>query len=134
MVGGVSKGRFEPTDWKSIRERWKSGPFVKICVSVEEIDGECPYYSLGEENVIIWRDSAVDLKASKDPMCGYAFASMFPILVAMGFGIDAKTIGLEKFDGSPRVGYVNCIDPGRATKKYGGRVVFKLVAHPLEED
>lgn len=133
MGGGSSPSRFQATDWGNIRKRWRTGPFRRVTASVEEVDGECPYYVAGEREVIVWQDSAVDLRASKHPMCGYAFATMFPLLVAMGFGVDARTIGIDKEDGPAAEGYVNCADPGRGTKKWGGRVIFKLVASPIRE-
>jgi len=91
-----------------------------VSVTVERIDGVCPYLSEGD--VFEYSGDFTD----PNEMCGIAETQMFPYMFAMTYGVTAKQLGISKK--GEDAGYLCCAAWGPPTCE--ARCVFRLEAKP----
>ena len=96
---------------------------MKIEITVLEIKGRCPVFTLNDK---IFIDGAqIDLEQS-DALCIHALPSLLHFSLALRERADPVKLGLSK---EPGVAYLQCPDPGEPLTP-GGTVIFKLRSLP----
>ncbi len=93
-----------------------------VVIVARKVEGYCSA-GIKEGDRIVIRGPNIDLEES-DPVCGYAFAGIFPTVFAVRMGVNLPELGME--------GHLwQCVDPGQPHTR-GGRVLFEVI--PLEEE
>ena len=92
---------------------------LTLLVQVEDIQGHCPVYKVGDGFRIVDGYSLV----AERPLCMHALQSLAPYYVALSRGVDPADLALAGPDGAA---YVQCLDPQRYTG--GGTVTFRICA------
>ena len=92
----------------------------RLVITVKEIRGNCPVFSVGDRIVI----EAPEIVPEKtDALCVHALGSMLSMIIALSRGASFRELGLAKDEGD--VGYVQCLDPGPPYTP-GGTVIFEI--------
>ncbi|TCL59771.1 putative repeat protein (TIGR04076 family) [Hydrogenispora ethanolica] len=91
---------------------------VNLVITAKEVKGHCSAGIRAGDRVVL-RGANIALDES-DKVCGFAFASLYPVIMAARLGHDLKDLGL-----SERL--VQCIDPG-PPHSAGGTVLFEIKA------
>ncbi len=92
----------------------------RITITVKEIRGKCPVFSVGDKIVIEGPKIIIE---ETDAVCVHALGSMLSMANALGHGASFKELGLAKEEGD--VGYLQCLDPG-PPYTLGGTVIFEI--------
>ncbi len=85
-------------------------------ITVKEIKGICPIYSIGSSFKI---EEGFILKTNI-PLCMHGLTSVMPYYVALSRGIKPDDLGL----GKDNKAYIQCLDPCEYTG--GGTVIFEI--------
>ncbi|MFQ5758214.1 MAG: TIGR04076 family protein [Candidatus Bathyarchaeia archaeon] len=92
----------------------------RLVITVKEIRGNCPVFSIGDRIVI---ETPEIVPEKTDTLCVHALGSMLSMIIALSRGVSFKELGLAREEGD--VGYVQCLDPG-PPYTLGGTVVFEI--------
>jgi len=92
----------------------------RLIISVKEIRGNCPVFSVGDR-IIVEAPKVVVEKT--DSICVHVFGCMLSMIVALSRGISFKQLGLATEEGGK--GYFQCLDPGKPYTN-GGTVLFEI--------
>jgi len=92
----------------------------RLVISVKEIRGNCPVFSVGDRIVL---ESPKIIVEKTDNICVHAFGCMLSMIVALSRGISFKILGLTTEEGEK--GYIQCLDPGKPYTN-GGTVLFEI--------
>ncbi len=91
----------------------------KLKITVKEIKGKCPVYSVGDKIVL---DDGYRFNLDEtDNVCMHSLASVMPYYVALYNDVEPQHLGLSK---NGKKAYVQCLDPCRYTG--GGTVIFEI--------
>ena len=93
---------------------------MKVTVTVVDIRGNCPVYSLGSK--ITLNEGYILDATCTDAVCMHSLASILPFYVAIAKGVSARDLGLSR--GNSEEAYVQCLDPCEITG--GGTVQFEI--------
>jgi len=96
----------------------------RLIITVKEIRGRCPVFSVGDSVVI---ESPEVIPEKTDAMCVHALGSMLSMIIALSRGISFKELGLATEEGD--LGYLQCPDPGPPYTP-GGTVIFEIRREP----
>ena len=96
-----------------------------LVVQVEEIQGNCPVYRLGDRMVFL-EGYQLDLEQT-DGLCSHAMGPLIPWLAALSKGVTPQQLGLAR--GGEDDAYVHCPDPGER-RTGGGTVLFRIRRGP----
>ena len=91
-----------------------------LMITVKQIKGQCPVYSLGERFFI--RDGFILDVPNHCRICMHSLASLMPYYVALSSGVLPESLGLSGTD-SPGA-FIQCLDPWETTG--GGTVTFHV--------
>ena len=95
---------------------------IEVIVKDEK---NCPWYKKGDR--IIFQDPLIMTNDSV-PICAYAWAGLFPVIVAMARGASPHRLEINPDPATGmNVGYMACPDPGPPITN-GGHVLFELRA------
>ncbi len=92
---------------------------MKLVIEVEEIEGKCPVYSVGER-IVLDDGYKVNLKET-DNICLHSLGSILPYYVALSKKVSPLELGLSQ---KGEDAFVQCLDPQKYTG--GGTVTFKI--------
>lgn len=93
---------------------------MKLVITVIEIKGRCPVYSVGAR--ITLQNGYILDPAESDKICMHSLASVLPYYVALSKGVPARDLGLSH--GESQDAFVQCLDPCEITG--GGTVRFQI--------
>ncbi|NOZ60679.1 MAG: TIGR04076 family protein [Calditrichaeota bacterium] len=89
-------------------------------ITVREIKGVCPLFSVGDSFVL---QQGYKLKQGNlSAICMHALSSILPYHVALSHNVSAKELGLNAKDENKA--FVQCLDPCERTG--GGTVIFEI--------
>jgi uncharacterized repeat protein (TIGR04076 family) len=92
---------------------------MKLIIEVEEIEGKCPVYRVGER-IVLDDGYKVNLKET-DNICLHSLGSILPYYVALSKKVSPLELGLSQ-EGEDA--FVQCLDPQKYTG--GGTATFKI--------
>jgi len=92
----------------------------RLIITVKEIRGKCPVFSLGDK--MVFEEPEIVLEET-DAVCVHSLGAMLTMLVALSRGASFKELGLAVREGE--LGYLQCLDPGQPYTR-GGTVVFEI--------
>lgn len=102
---------------------------MKLIITVEDIQGNCPVYKSGDR--IVLDDGYILNIKETSTACMHSLASIIPYHLALSHGVPPEPMGLARKDKKDGKAYVQCLDPCRFTG--GGTVTFSIEAvkaHP----
>lgn len=95
---------------------------MKLVITVEKIEGNCPAYKGGERIVL---DDGYRLNLQETTgLCLHSLAPLMPFYVAVAKGVPPERMGLAKKGSNDGKAYVHCPDPCHTTG--GGTVLLSI--------
>ena len=95
---------------------------MKLLIRVEDIQGRCPCYELGDQ-IVLENGYCLNLDETTK-LCLHSMGPVLPFYVALAKGIPANQMGLAHRDTDDGKAYIHCPDPCQITG--GGTVLMSI--------